>query len=89
VENLYRVEIINMDDSVHRYRISARGVEGIAAVPESDRLIADPLTTLDMPIRLIADPANLKSRSTPVEIVVTAEGNPKLSKTAKTTFLSR
>jgi cytochrome c oxidase accessory protein FixG len=89
VENLYRVEIINMDDSVHRYRISARGIEGIAAVPESDRLIADPLTTLDMPIRLIADPANLKSRSTPVEIMVSAEGNPKLSKTAKTTFLSR
>jgi cytochrome c oxidase accessory protein FixG len=89
VENLYRVEIINMDDSAHRYRITAKGAEGITAIPESDRLIAEPLETLDMPMRLVIDPANLKSRTTPVEITVAAEGNPKLTKTAKTTFLSR
>jgi hypothetical protein len=40
-------------------------------------------------MRLVIDPANLKSRTTPVEITITAEGNPKLTKTAKTTFLSR
>jgi cytochrome c oxidase accessory protein FixG len=89
IENLYRVQIINMDDSVHRYQISARGVEGIVAVPESDHLIVEPLTALDMPVRLVADPINLKSRTTPVEIVVTAEGDAKLNRTAKTTFLSR
>ncbi|MGO9446607.1 MAG: cytochrome c oxidase accessory protein CcoG [Thiobacillaceae bacterium] len=89
VENLYRVEIINMDDLVHRYRITVRGVEGMIAKPQNDHLIAEPLATLDMPVLLVADPVNLKSRTTPVEIVVTAEGDPKLSKTAKTTFLSR
>jgi hypothetical protein len=64
-------------------------VEGIVAVPQSQHLIAQPLTTVETPLRLVVDPINLKSRTTPVEIVVTAEGAPKLSRTAKTTFLSR
>ncbi|MGA7178086.1 MAG: cytochrome c oxidase accessory protein CcoG [Thiobacillaceae bacterium] len=89
IENLYQLEIINMDNAAHRYRISATGAEGIAAITESTRLVAEPLENLEIPMRLVVDPSNLKSRSTPVEIVVTAEDDPKLSKITKTTFLSR
>lgn len=89
VENLYRIEIINMDNTAHSYRIAASGAEGITVIPESNQITAQPLKTLDMPMRLVIDPANLKSRTTPIEITVTAEDNPKLTRTAKTTFLSR
>jgi cytochrome c oxidase accessory protein FixG len=89
IENLYQVDIINMDTLAHKYRISATGVKGLSVIPESKDMVAEPLENLDIPVRIVADPNNLKSRSTPVEIVVTADDNPKLRKTAKTTFLSR
>ncbi len=89
LENLYTVQILNMENRPHRYRISASGVDNIRVVTDESRLKAAAQQTVQVPIRLQADPANLKGPSTPIMIRVQSEENPGLVREVKSSFLRR
>lgn len=91
VENVYRLQIINMDDKPHRYNIAAAGIPGIKMVSD-DKQIDKPvasLENLEFVVRLQADPAEIKAISNPVKFTIVASDNPKLRKVVKATFLGR
>ena len=89
LENLYTVQILNMENRSHRYKISASGADNIEVVVDERNLQADPQQTIRAPIRLRIEPANLKGPSTPIMIRVQSEQNPELVREAKSSFLRR
>ncbi len=89
LENLYTLQILNMENQRHRYRISVSGADDIRIVVDDKNLQAGPQETVQVPIRLQVDPASLKGPSTPILIKVQAEENPKLTREAKSSFLRR
>ena len=89
IENVYRLQIINMDDKAHRYVITVTGLPGIQIADSATTQIIGPLQNQDSVVRLQLDPAHAKAPSSPVRLTVQAEDNQKLQKTVKATFLSR
>ncbi len=89
LENLYTVQILNMENRPHRYRISASGADGILVVADESRLKAAAQQTVQAPIRLRVDPANLKGPSTPIMIRVQSVEDPGLVREVKSSFLRR
>lgn len=89
LENLYTLQILNMENQRHRYKISVSGADDIRIVVDDNNLQAGPQETVQVPIRLQVDPASLKGPSTPILIKVQAEENPRLTREAKSSFLRR
>jgi polyferredoxin len=89
LENIYTVQILNMENRGHRYKITASGADDIAVIADPARLQAGAQQAVQVPIRLRIDPVSLKGPSTPVTIRVQAEENPELVREAKTSFLRR
>jgi len=89
VENVYRVQIINMDDKTHQYSIVVSGLPGIRVADGVDSLEVGPLQNKDAVVRVQLDPSQSKTQSSPVRFTIQALDNQKLKKTAKATFLSR
>jgi cytochrome c oxidase accessory protein FixG len=89
LENLYTVQILNMQDQPHKYKITATGADDIQVVADEKDLKAGPQQSINVPVRLLIDPINLKGPSTPVMIRVQAEDNPELISETKSSFLRR
>ncbi len=89
LENLYTLQILNMESRTHHYRITASGADNIQVLVDDRNLQAGPQETIRAPIRLQVDPASLKGPSTPIMIRVQSEENPKLVREAKSSFLRR
>lgn len=89
LENLYTVQILNMENRPHRYQISASGAPDIRVVADPMKLQAAPLEAVQVPLRLQIDPAHLKGPSTQITIRVRSADNPELAREAKTSFLRR
>ena len=89
IENVYRLQIINMDDKPHRFVISVSGLPGIKIADNALTNAIGPLQNQDAVVRLQLDPSQAKKPANPVSFVVQAEDNQKLKKTVKATFLSR
>lgn len=88
IENIYRLQIINMDDRPHRYVLSASGLPGLRLVGASQSIEVEALATANVTVRLQADPADIPGRSNPVAFQLRAEDDPALARTAKSSFLS-
>lgn len=86
IENVYRLQIINMDDQPHRYRISASGIEGLR-VTRGDSVQIPALSTDDVNVILEAPRMALSKPSHPVVFHVQAENDPKIVREAKSSFL--
>jgi cytochrome c oxidase accessory protein FixG len=78
VENVYTLRILNMDNSAHSYRIAASGIEGLRMQGEAENISVESGLVREVSIRLQADPANLRKRSSDVRFEVQAEDDPKL-----------
>ena len=89
LENIYTVQILNMENRGHRYKITASGADDIVVIADPARLQADAQQAVQVPVRLRIDPVNLKGPSTPIMIRVQSEENPELAREAKTSFLRR
>ena len=89
LENLYTLQIHNMENRPHRYKLSASGADDIQIAVDEKLLQVDAQDTAQVPIRLQIDPASLKGPSTTVMIRVQAEDNPELVREAKSSFLRR
>ncbi len=89
IENVYRLQLINKDGRAHRYTVEADGIPGLQVVLAQKEIHAAPLQTVDMPVSLVADPAELKGRSIEVSFTVRAVDAPDIADEVKTKFFNR
>jgi cytochrome c oxidase accessory protein FixG len=89
LENIYTLQILNMENRPHRYKLSASGADDIQIAVDEKLLQVGAQNTAQVPIRLQIDPASLKGPSTTIMIRVQAEDNPELVREAKSSFLRR
>jgi cytochrome c oxidase accessory protein FixG len=87
VENVYTLRILNMDNNAHSYVLSAKGIEGLQMVNDMSRVAIESGQVREVTVRLQADPARLKERSSRVRFSVQAEDNPKLVASEEARFL--
>jgi len=86
VENLYRLQIINMDDRPHRYSIRAAGIDGLRVATGASAEVPA-LGTLEHNITLRADRLKLEKPSQPVFFTIQATDDPEIVREAKSSFL--
>jgi cytochrome c oxidase accessory protein FixG len=86
IENLYRLQIINMDGRPHRYTISAQGIDGLRVVA-GDQVEVPALGTTDVNVVLRADASLLKRPSTPVFFTIQSTDDASITREAKSSFL--
>jgi polyferredoxin len=89
IENVYRLQLINKDGQAHRYTIKAEGIAGLQVMTASQKIAADPLQTVDLPVSLVADPVELKGRSIEVHFIVQAIDDPRIRQNVTTRFFNR
>jgi cytochrome c oxidase accessory protein FixG len=89
IENVYRLQIINKDSQPHRYTVQAQGIDGLSVVMASREIAAAPLQTIDIPVSLVADPVELKSRSIEVMFTIQSIDEPRIKDTVATKFFNR
>ncbi len=66
IENTYTLKVMNMDNSAHRYVLSARGIDGLQWRTDKPEVAVAAGEVTEVPVRLQADRSNLTQRSTPV-----------------------
>jgi cytochrome c oxidase accessory protein FixG len=86
IENVYRLQIINMDDRPHRYRISASGIDGLK-VTRGESVEIPALSSDDVNVILEAPRLALSRPSHPIVFRVQAEGEARIAREAKSSFL--
>ncbi|WP_147073201.1 cytochrome c oxidase accessory protein CcoG [Sulfuriferula plumbiphila] len=89
IENVYRLQIINMENRPHRYVISVAGLPGIKLADSSPLVQVAPLGTHDAVVHVQIDPGELSTRSSPVQFKIRSLDNPDLTTTVRSTFLNR
>lgn len=89
IENVYRLQLINKDSQPHRYTLTAHGIEGLQVVTAAREIAAAPLQTVDIPVSLIADPVELKSRSIEVTFTIQATDDARIRDEVATKFFNR
>jgi len=89
IENVYRLQIINMENKPHRYAISVTGLPGIKLGDASSLAEVAALGTHDAVVHVQIDPSEIRARSSPVEFKIQSLDNPELTKTVRSTFLNR
>ena len=86
IENLYRLQIINMDDRSHRYRIGATGIDGLSVATGSEVEIPA-LGTTNINVALRADRLKLNRPTQPITFRIRADDDASLVREAKSSFL--
>ncbi len=86
IENLYRLQIINMDARQHRYAITASGIEGMT-VAEGGSVDIPALGTVNINVALRVDRLKLNRPSQPIFFAIKAEDDPGITREAKSSFL--
>jgi cytochrome c oxidase accessory protein FixG len=89
IENVYRLQIINKDGRPHRYTVEAAGIPGLRLDLGTRNVAAGPLQTIDVPVSLIADPAELKGRSIKVTFTIRSTDDPRIRDAVDTKFFNR
>jgi len=70
IENVYTLKIINMSNDPQTYRLSASGIEGLVLQNSMGEFSVESGGVAEVPVRLTADPGNLKSASSQVNFTV-------------------
>lgn len=77
IENVYTLKIMNMDNSPHRYAISASGIEGIKVRSDRMEVPAASGEVVNQTVSLIVDGDKIGKRSTPVVFHLQAVDEPR------------
>ncbi|HSG60280.1 MAG TPA: cytochrome c oxidase accessory protein CcoG [Pseudomonadales bacterium] len=85
IENTYTLKIINMDNQTHLFEVKATGIEALSMIGR-ETINAAPGEIVELPLRLVADPAFLKKTSTTIEFIVSSTDG-QLSHTTESRFL--
>ncbi len=66
IENTYTLKVMNMDNTAHRYTLSARGIEGLRLRTDRPEIAVAAGEVAEVPVSLQADRQALTQRSMPV-----------------------
>jgi cytochrome c oxidase accessory protein FixG len=86
LENIYTLQIVNMDREMHEFNIDIAGIEDA-------RIIGETLHTIDggeirsVSLRVRVKPQFLAKPSTPLDFTVTATDNPSLQTTSESRYM--
>ncbi len=86
IENIYRLQIINMDAKAHQYAITAKGIEGLK-VTSGDSVEIPALGTTNLNVTLEASRLSINRPTQPVIFEIRALDDAKLTREAKSSFL--
>jgi cytochrome c oxidase accessory protein FixG len=87
VENVYTLKIINMDDASHRFRLSARGIDGVELLMEDVTIEVGAGDVRSFPATLRADPHKLRKPSSQVVFALIATDDQSLKVETEGRFL--
>jgi polyferredoxin len=88
IENVYRVRLMNTQETPHRYRIAVSGLPGIAVASESE-VEVPAATTRQVPLRVQIDPGTTGKGSHRIEIDVRAVDDERIAAREPAAFLVR
>ena len=86
IENIYRLQIINMDGRPHQYTIAAKGIDGLK-VTSGERVEIPALGTVNLNVTLEAARQSITRPTQPVVFEIRAEDDERLVREAKSSFL--
>ena len=87
VDNIYTLQLVNMDHHSHAFDISISGIEGASIIGDTSyRLSEDEVRSISLRVR-VEDPASLSVPSTRFDFRVVARDAPALQSTAETRFV--
>jgi len=86
IENVYRLQVMNVSEQAHRYAVNVTGLEGIKLEGEAVLEVA-PATTKSFSLAVRVPPEAGKKGSYTIYFDVKAEGNEKMAVHEKATFL--
>ncbi|MEZ5542051.1 MAG: cytochrome c oxidase accessory protein CcoG [Pseudomonadota bacterium] len=87
IENVYTLKVLNMDGAAHRYTLSVSGIPGLQLRMDLPEIRVASGDVLELPVRLQADEAALKARSSVIEFSLVADDAPALTATETARFL--
>ncbi|MCC6714519.1 MAG: cytochrome c oxidase accessory protein CcoG [Gammaproteobacteria bacterium] len=87
IENVYTLNIINMDNAGHTFTVSADGIDGLQLDMESGRIGVEAGAVQSVVVRLRAAEDDLEHRSSKVTFRITAADKPELHDEAEARFL--
>jgi cytochrome c oxidase accessory protein FixG len=88
IENVYRIQLMNTQETPHRYRIAASGLPGIGVASETE-VEVPAATTRQVPLRVQIDPGAMSKGSHRIEIDVQAVDDARIYAREQTVFLVR
>ncbi|MEJ2214945.1 MAG: cytochrome c oxidase accessory protein CcoG [Gammaproteobacteria bacterium] len=87
IQNVYTLKVINMTNSPQNYTITASGIEGLSMKMRNEFVDVESGGVVEVPVRLEADPGNLKSASSVVNFTIESNTTEGLSLTESGRFL--
>jgi len=87
IENVYILKVLNMDSAEHAYELRVSGIEGVELLRDAPEIRVPSGEVMELPVRLRADEANLKERSSEVIFELLATDDPELRVTEHARFL--
>jgi polyferredoxin len=88
IENVYRLQLMNTQETPHRYRIGVAGLP-TAAIAGPSEVDVPAATTRQVPIRIQIEPGVAAKGSHRIEIEVQALDDPSIAAREKSVFLVR
>ncbi len=91
IENVYRIQLMNTDETARRFSISAAGLPGLAVAGIEQPVAVEPastkLVTLRLQLPIDAGRDALSPGSHAIEFVIEAEGDSKVNRHEKSSFV--
>jgi len=88
IENVYRVQLMNTQETARRFRLSAEGLPSLTVVGDP-QFEVDGASARLVPVKLRVVPAQVPPGKHPITIVVQAEDDAKIAVREKTIFIVR
>lgn len=86
IENMYTLQILNMDEEMHSYVLSLDGLPG-ARIEGTTEVVLNAGEVLSLPLRIAAPPDRFDRPSTSFEFIIEADDGSALSDRAESRFL--
>jgi cytochrome c oxidase accessory protein FixG len=87
IANVYTLQILNMDEEAHSYRLRIEGLED-ARIEGDVELVLDANEVRTLPLRVLADKDDFDRPSTPFTFVIESDDGSDLRSIAETRFLA-
>ena len=89
VENVYRLQVLNLQETAHAFVVEAAGIPGIHLGRGSQAVQVPGLASVEVAIDVDVDPAVLRGRRTPITLAVRASDDRQVQAVSRTQFLTR